>query len=212
MAAQITAIFLFIGFPLLSVGVVINIVRMADSDPTAIYQSKNSLIICTHDLSINITTNWQQRKAQRREIFSWPWDCISAFISETAELGANHTYCWHLKWWLFSKCMSLMWTIHLCVCFICTFSFDLIIYIPYNSNSNHFVHLNSAPFLKLTANSQFRSACIQSTTNAKNQSPTLKFLLFIYTGMHVSLFLPHNDFFFVAIYILTILNSFLRIE
>lgn len=55
-AAQITAIFLFIGLPLLSVGVVINNVRMADSDPAAIYQSKNSLIICTYDLGINITT------------------------------------------------------------------------------------------------------------------------------------------------------------
>lgn len=55
MAAQITAIFLFIGFPLLTVSVVINIVGKADSDPGAIYQSKNTVIICTFDRSINIT-------------------------------------------------------------------------------------------------------------------------------------------------------------
>lgn len=69
MAAQITAIFLFIGFPLRTVGVVINIVGKADSDPGAIYQSKNTVIICTYDQSINITiatlTDSRGKAAQR---------------------------------------------------------------------------------------------------------------------------------------------------
>ncbi len=139
MAAQITAIFLFIGFPLLSVGVVINIVRMADSDPTAIYQSKNSLIICTYDLSINITTAAKltaEESPTQRDLQLTLRLHLCVYLCETAELvetRCDHTYCLHLKCWLFSKCMSLMWTIHVCVCFICKFCFDLTIYILYNS-------------------------------------------------------------------------------
>lgn len=99
MAAQITAIFLFIGLPLLSVGVVINIVRMADSDPTAIYQSKNSLIICTYDLGINITTAaiTDSREKPNAETSSADLEttecvCVCVRLKNWVETRRDHTH------------------------------------------------------------------------------------------------------------------------
>lgn len=125
MVAQITAIFLFIGFPLLTVGVVINNVMMADIDPTAIYQSKNSLIICTYNLGINITTAaiTDSRGKPNAERSSADFETASVHLclrlKNWVETGRDHTYsciCYKMEnlLYLFSKCIIILWLTHPC--------------------------------------------------------------------------------------------------
>jgi len=113
MAAQITAIFLFIGLPLLSVGVVINIVRTADSDPTAICQSKNSLIICTYDLGINITTaaitdSREKPNAERSSADLETTERLKNWVEKGRDHTHTHTHTHRYEMEnLFSKCIIM---------------------------------------------------------------------------------------------------------